>query len=58
MVGYYKLSERHTAKGLFELWESEKYGDEVPSIVTLNGIEFSATFDTLDEFLQLFLFEA
>jgi hypothetical protein len=52
MKGYYKISEMRTAKGLFELWESKKYGDEVAAKVTLCGIEIGETWNDLRTFIN------
>lgn len=50
MKGYYRIDKARYTEGLFELWESKKFGDEAPAKVTLNGIEVGETWDSLDEF--------
>lgn len=44
---YYKIAELHKPEGLFELWESKHYGDEVVALVTLNGNITGSTWDDL-----------
>ena len=39
-------------EGLFELWESKKYGDVAPAKVTLNGDEVGETWDSLTDFYK------
>ena len=51
-MGYYKIYEVKTVYGLFELWEDETYGDEVPAMVTLNNIKVGVTYDSLETFIK------
>lgn len=51
MKGYYRIDKF----GLFELWESEKYGDEVPAKVTFKGQIIGETYDSLENFLKVYL---
>lgn len=49
---YYKIDEKITALGIFELWENNVFGDEWPSVVTLNNVYLAETYDSLDEYIQ------
>lgn len=55
MKGYYLLGQRHTAYGLFELWESETWGEDAPAKVTLNGLCVGNTWDDLNTFIKEYL---
>ena len=48
---HYRIATRTTMFGVFELWESKKYGDEMPADVWLNGAKVGATWDDLDTWL-------
>ncbi len=52
MKGYYKIDTQVSPIGKFELWESERYGDEAPAVVTLDGEPFGETWDSLWQFLK------
>lgn len=47
---YYKIDSYQTTEGLFELWESKKYGDTVSAIVTLSGEYIGRTWESLPDF--------
>lgn len=55
MKGYYLLTQRHTAYGTFELWESENWGEDAPAKVTLNGVYVGETWDSLDVFIKEYM---
>lgn len=52
MKGYYRIDSSRGVKGLYELWESKKFGDEIACAVTLNGQEIDSTWDNLRDFIQ------
>lgn len=52
---YYKIDERHTPYGTFELCENELYGNSKPYMVTLGLWPIGYTYDTLDNFIENFL---
>lgn len=44
---YYKIDERDTERGFFELWQNEEWGDEAEALLTLNGKFCSWTWDDI-----------
>ena len=52
MKNYYKIDEKITMFGIFELWESEIYGEESPGLVTLNSLKVGYTYDSLNDFIN------
>lgn len=45
------IDEKTECDGLWQLWESNKYGDEREAIVTLNGQMIGKTWDGLFTFI-------
>lgn len=47
MDGYYKIDELRNIDGLYEMWEDELYGEDVPAVVTLDGQWWGETNESL-----------
>ena len=52
MKDYLLVDTIITERGKWELWEDEKYGDEVEAIVTLNGEKIGSTYDFLETYIK------
>lgn len=52
LMGYYKIDEKMTAHGKFELWENNICGEDVPAVVTLNNIRVGKTWDDLSTYIH------
>lgn len=52
VITHYVIDTLRNEYGLFELWESRKYGDLVACVVTLNRNIVGTTFETLTEFIE------
>lgn len=52
LKGYYRIDKRYTKYGIYELYESLRYSDEVESLVTLNGIVHGYTYESLDIYIE------
>lgn len=48
---YYKINELEYKGNLYELFEHECFGDEVPCVVTKNGVIIGETYDFLDSYV-------
>lgn len=51
-ITHYVIDTLRNEYGLFELWESRKYGDLDACVVTLNRNIVGTTFETLTEFIE------
>ncbi len=52
MKGYTVIDEVKKPEGLYQLWESNRFGDEVAAPVTLNGERIGETYDRLEEWID------
>ena len=52
MQGYTEIECIITTEGRFQLWESNRFGEDSPAIVTLNGEIIGITWDGLILFID------
>lgn len=50
--GYHKIDHQIKEGKTYDLWESSKYGEDVPALVTSGGTVIGTTLDSLAEFLN------
>lgn len=52
LKGYYKIDNKFTIYGMYELWEDKILGDTKAALITLDGVPVGKTFDSLTDWLH------